>query len=227
VTATQTTIFEALSAVMEDVREVRKTGRNLDQNYSFRGVDAVVNAVGPSLRKHHVLLLPELLESAYRDVQTSRGKPAREVTVRVKYTFVGPAGDTVEVIVPGESMDSGDKGTAKAMSVAYRIALLQALCIPTDEADPDEKSYERSNEITPDPAEVALNAAKVAVKDAWQKHRGPFEPGAVADHFREWSGGEVLSMATTVRLTEYAEFLSAPVAEPQQLAIDSTKEGPA
>jgi hypothetical protein len=41
-------------------------------------------------------------------------------------------------------MDSGDKAAPKAMSVAYRIALLQALNLPTDDADPDSQSYERS-----------------------------------------------------------------------------------
>ena len=41
-------------------------------------------------------------------------------------------------------MDGGDKATAKAMSVAFRIALLQALALPTSEPDPDSTSYERS-----------------------------------------------------------------------------------
>jgi hypothetical protein len=51
-------------------------------------------------------------------------------------------------------MDSGDKATAKAMSVAMRTALLQALCLPTDEPDPDATSYER-----------APRAAKVTERD--------------------------------------------------------------
>ncbi len=41
-------------------------------------------------------------------------------------------------------MDSGDKATAKAMSVAYRIALIQALNAPTGDPDPDTQTYERS-----------------------------------------------------------------------------------
>jgi hypothetical protein len=41
-------------------------------------------------------------------------------------------------------MDSGDKAIAKAMSVAFRTALLQTLALPTDEADPDTSSYQRS-----------------------------------------------------------------------------------
>lgn len=137
------TAVELMLRVMESVQAVRKADRNTEQGYNFRGIDATVNAVGPALREHGVLPVPVLHKAAYRDVLTSRGKPSRECTVEVAYRFYGPAGDFVEVVVPGESMDFGDKGTAKAMSVAYRIALLQALCIPTDEPDADAQSYER------------------------------------------------------------------------------------
>lgn len=199
-------IYAALSSVMTDVLAVRKTGRNTDQNYSFRGVDAVVNAVGPVLRKHHVLLLPELLDVSYRDVRTSRDKPAREVTVRVRYTFVGPAGDTIEVTVPGESMDNGDKGTAKAMSVAYRIALLQALCIPTDEPDPDEGTYERSYAPPAEPPDPIV-LARIAVADAWKANRGELDAAAVEKDFTDWTQGEVFMDATAERLYTYADHL--------------------
>lgn len=147
--ATAPTVFEALSRVMADVQAVGKGDRNREQGYDFRGIDAVVNAVGPKLREHGVLVVPELLESAWRDVRTSRDKPARECTVKVRYTFYGPAGDSIVAVTPGESMDFGDKGAAKAMSVAFRIALLQALAIPTHEPDPDASSYERADDYRP------------------------------------------------------------------------------
>ena len=138
------TVVEALSAVMNDVQAVRKGERNSQQNYNFRGIDAVVNAVGPVLRAHGVVVVPAAVKSSYRDVQTSTGKPSRECTVTVTYRFYGPAGDFIDAEVPGESMDFGDKGAPKAMSVAYRTALLQALCIPTDDPDPDSQSHERA-----------------------------------------------------------------------------------
>lgn len=140
------TVVEALIAVMAEVQQVGKGQVNRDQGYRFRGVDDVVNAVGPVLRKHGVLPVPLLEEMGLRDVRTSRDKPARESTVKVRYRFYGPAGDSIDAVVPGESMDFGDKGIAKAMSVAYRIVLLQALCIPTDEPDPDSHTYERERE---------------------------------------------------------------------------------
>lgn len=138
------TVVQALLAVMGDVQAVGKGDRNREQGYDFRGVDAVVNAVGPAFRKHGVIALPVKTEARYRDVQTSRGKPSRECTVTVTYRFYGPAGDHIDAEVPGESMDFGDKGAPKAMSVAYRIALLQTLCIPTHEPEPDASTYERS-----------------------------------------------------------------------------------
>jgi hypothetical protein len=142
---TRPTIYEALAAVQAGVRAVGKGSRNLEQGYNFRGIDAVVNAVSPLLREHKVLVIPEVLESSYRDVTTSRGKPSRECTVKVRYRFYGPRGDFVDAVTPGESMDFCDKGTPKAMSVAFRVALLQALCLPTDEPDADSQSYERAN----------------------------------------------------------------------------------
>lgn len=140
----QPSVYQALSAVMADVQSVGKDQKNQQQGYQFRGIDAVINAVGPKLRTHGVIVAPVATECHYRDVQTNTGKPSRECTVLVTYRAYGPAGDHLDVQVPGESMDFGDKGAPKAMSVAYRIALLQLLCIPTDEPEPDAATYERA-----------------------------------------------------------------------------------
>jgi hypothetical protein len=43
----------------------------------------------------------------------------------------------------------GDKAAPKAMSVAFRTALLQALALPTDEPDPDSQSFEREEAKAP------------------------------------------------------------------------------
>jgi len=139
------TIQAALAAVMADVGHVGKTGKNSAHGYSFRGIDAVLNAVGPVLRAHSVVVLPTVESTEHRDVEVgSKRTPMRQATVVVRYDFHGPAGDVLSATVPAEAMDSGDKATSKAMSVAYRTALIQALTLPTDEPDPDEFSYERA-----------------------------------------------------------------------------------
>lgn len=48
-------VHAALSAVMGDVQAVRKGDRNEVQGFNFRGIDAVVNAVGPALRRRAAL----------------------------------------------------------------------------------------------------------------------------------------------------------------------------
>jgi hypothetical protein len=88
--------------------------------------------------------------------------PMTRCTVKVRYRFKGPAGDHEDVTVPGEAFDSGDKGTAKAMSVAYRIALIQLLALPTDEPDPDESSYERASAAVTDQRWLAAVRQRIA-----------------------------------------------------------------
>lgn len=147
---TKPTVVEALAGVMADVMAVRKDSKNQSQGFSFRGIDAVLNAVGPALRTHGVVVMPTVEAANYREVEVGKNRTVqRECTVKVRYTFHGPAGDSLDAVVWGEALDSGDKATAKAHSVAYRTALLQALTIPTDEPDPDSSSVERSARQSP------------------------------------------------------------------------------
>ncbi|NUS58654.1 MAG: hypothetical protein HOV66_27955 [Streptomycetaceae bacterium] len=137
----------AWSRVMGTVRAVNKGGwygRPGERgSYQFRGVDAALNAFGPACRLHGVLVLPVKTEAAYRDVKTSTGKNSRECTVTVTYSIIGPAGDCIEVQSAGESMDSADKGTAKALSTALRSLLFLGGLVPTGDPEPDTSSIER------------------------------------------------------------------------------------
>lgn len=134
-------IAQVLVDVSKEVGAVKKDGHNRQQNFIFRGIDAVVNAVHPALVKHGVFLQPEVLDAVYSTATTNNGKIVNVVRIRYRLTFHGPAGDSISVTVWGEANDHGDKATAKAHSVALRTALLQPLCLPTDEKDPDEDSY--------------------------------------------------------------------------------------
>jgi hypothetical protein len=196
------TVIEALAAVMEAIRAVGKGDRNPEFGYMFRGVDAVVNTVGPVLRQHGVIVMPVGGEVNYRDVQTSKGKPSRECTVKWRYRWYGPQGDFIDTEVPGESMDQGDKGTPKAMSVAYRTLLIQALCIPTGDRDPDADSYERANE--PDPREPLWADLKTErEKLGWSRE------DMMAD-FASMFDDKKLADATAAQLQAYLEKLRAP-----------------
>lgn len=160
-------IVVLMSRVMADVGAVKKGDRNDHQKFLFRGIDAVVNAVSPALHRHGVVVVP-MLESVERGTSpTARGGAVSNVYVVVRYVFHGPAGDTLETVVAAEAFDSGDKATAKAMSVAFRTALLQALSLPTDEPDPDTETYERSQHQEA-PRQSPADAARRALADAAQ-----------------------------------------------------------
>ena len=157
------TVTELLARVMADVTHVGKDGYNKTQSYNFRGIDAVVNAVGPAFRAHGIVPKPILKKVTYEDILVGGNRtPMTRCTVEVKYRFKGPGGDYEDVTVPGEAFDSGDKGTAKAMSVAYRIALLQLLALPTTEPDPDESSYERAPAAVTDQRWLAAVRQRIA-----------------------------------------------------------------
>lgn len=176
-----TTVYEALANVMADVSAVKKTDRNEAQRFVFRGIDAVINAVGPALRKHKVTVSPRVDSYEYGTVTTAGGKPMAHVRVLVTYTFYGPAGDSLPAQAPGEAFDSGDKATAKAMSVAYRTALLQALALPTDEPDPDAHSYERAVPAPPTADELIAKAQRAATDDELNRIANAAKAGLTGD----------------------------------------------
>ena len=136
-------IYADLAKVMRSVDHVGKGDFNSHQKFSFRGIDGVLNAVGPALREHNVVVYPRLHDVAYEEVKTSGGKASTACRVVVDYIFASVDGSTVETRVAAESWDTGDKAMPKAMSVAMRTALIQALALPTDEPDPDSFTYTR------------------------------------------------------------------------------------
>ena len=139
-----TTVFEAWSAVMNDVKVVHKGERNQQQGFSFRGIDAVMLAVGPKLRAHSVTVVPTAESIETERYTTAKGGLMQGIICRVQFTVYGPEGDSFTGSAYGQAADSGDKAVSKAHSVAYRTFLLQALCVPTDEPDPDSQVHERA-----------------------------------------------------------------------------------
>lgn len=128
-------VYEAWAAVMGEVRELAKDQRA--HQFNFRGIDAVMNAFGPALRRHNVAVVPSVDELRTDTAQSQQGKLTQIVRVIVTYTVYGPAGDFFLGSAAGEANDVSDKATAKAMSVAMRTFMLQAACLPTHDTDPD------------------------------------------------------------------------------------------
>ena len=156
--------------VSTDVGHVAKNGKNTHQGFNFRGIDAVVNALSPALRANGIIVTPTVLHYDYSQIEVGQNKSLMgHARIEVRYSFTDGT-DTIATVVAGEAMDAGDKATAKAMSVAFRTALLQTFCLPTDEKDPDEDTYVR----TSTPSRAAHPAQPIVQDDT--DHAFPSKP---------------------------------------------------
>ncbi|UGV23787.1 ERF family protein [Hafnia phage Pocitis76] len=142
-------VYKAISAVAKDMSEVgiSKDKRNQQQGFQFRGIDDVYNALSPALVKHGLVILPRIIERTVTERTTAKGGVLFYVVVKAEFDFVAIEDDSKHTVTTyGEAMDSGDKATNKAMSIAYKYAAFQAFCIPTEETaqDPDSQVHHPS-----------------------------------------------------------------------------------
>ena len=147
-------IYELIGKAMADIGAIGKDSVNQQQKFRYRGIDAVMNALNPVLQKHGLFVIPEVLSQVREERATTNGGTLKYSILTVKYTMYAPDGSSVSAVVLGEGMDSGDKASNKAMSVAFKYAMFQLFCIPTEEmVDPDSETppdnYPRKREAAP------------------------------------------------------------------------------
>ena len=136
-------IYKAINEVMKEIGAVGKNQKNSQQGFMYRGIDAVMNAINPALTNHGVFVVPEVLEQTREERTTSKGNLLIYSICKIKFSFFAEDGSHIEAITIGEGMDSGDKATNKAMSIAFKYACFQVFCIPTEEMiDPDAECHE-------------------------------------------------------------------------------------
>lgn len=144
-TEPKTLIFQKIPLIMAEVQPISKSKTNHAQNYKFRGIDDVYQALQAIMAKHKVFTLPQVVEDRVEERLTKSGTNLIYRVLKIDYLFVAEDGSSVLTRVIGEGMDSGDKASNKAMAVAHKYALLQVFCIPTEEPkDPENDSQESS-----------------------------------------------------------------------------------
>lgn len=174
-------IYKAISAVLSDVGAVGKDGQNTFDKYKYRSIDAVMNAMHPAMAKHGVFVTPEVLEQSREERSSKNGGLLIYSITKVRYTFYTEDGSSVTATVIGEGMDKGDKSMNKAMSAAFKYALFQVFCIPTEEfvdseTESPEPEKDHSNEM--------CGSAELAVLEAMTKKA--FNVEDVSTVFKSW-----------------------------------------
>lgn len=160
-------IYNAILGVMADVGAIGKDKKSQTQGFKYRGIDDVMNALQPAMVRHGLFVAPTIIEQKREERQTSKGNNLIYSICQVKYTFYAKDGSNIDVVVIGEGMDSGDKATNKAMSIAFKYACFQLFCIPTEEMkDPDQVTPPESKPIEKKELtalELKINEAKKLV----------------------------------------------------------------
>ncbi|MEG3154948.1 ERF family protein [Sphingomonas sp. RB1R13] len=134
-------VYRAINAVTAALAGdgIAKSRTNAIELYQYRSIDDVLNRLAPLIAEHRLCILPRVLERIITD-RPSPATPMRvNVLLRVAFDLVSVEDGSVHTVEAyGEALDEGDKGTAKAMSAAYKAVMLQAFCIPvagTEDAD--------------------------------------------------------------------------------------------
>lgn len=128
-------VAKAIAAVTGDLAKegISKDRKNQQQGYSFRGIEDVYHALAPLLTKHGLVIVPQVIERAESERQSSKGGVIYSVVVRVVFRLIAVEdGSFVEAATWGEAMDSADKATNKAMSAAYKYMAFMLFCIPVE-----------------------------------------------------------------------------------------------
>lgn len=120
-------IYSKIIAVMKEIKAIGKNQTDAEKFFSFRGIDDIANGLHPLFQNHGIFMTTEVLSHQTNAV----GK----TVVSAKFSFFAEDGSLVSSTITGESIDKGEHGTAKALSVAQRIALTQMFLIPTDDRE--------------------------------------------------------------------------------------------
>lgn len=170
-------IFKAINEVMKDLGAIAKGRKNTHQGYAFRGIEDFYNSIHPELAAKGIFIATQVIDKVSETHQKG-DKTSFRVMLNVNHKFYADDGSFVEVITAGEGIDTSDKATSKALSMAMKYAFIQTFSIPTqDMSDPerDSPSVDLTNPVENRPAQApktvrSVEQAKPATPKAHQTH---------------------------------------------------------
>ena len=130
---------------MKEVQNLQKDMTVGSGNYAYKAISEtkVTSEVRKSLIKHGLVFYQsEILKNKMIPIVSKEGKTSWLSLVTVRYCLIDAEeekGLPIKVESIGSGIDSQDKATGKALTYAYKYALLRLFAIPTGE-DPDRKA---------------------------------------------------------------------------------------
>lgn len=140
------TIHELIPKIAAELGAVGKNRQMGDQGgYKYRGVEDIVNALSPILASHGVYVRVEVLEreTAFHDRVDRQGVKygfQTHTILKVAHWLIA-ADETIAGpwVTIGEALDVSDKSSNKAMTAAWKYAMVDAFTVAyADQDDPDD-----------------------------------------------------------------------------------------
>jgi hypothetical protein len=190
-------VYAAIAAVINDIGAVgigkNRMNTQQGQGFAFRGIDDVYNSMNPLLAKHGLCILPRIVKREVTDRASKSGGALFCVALSMEFDLVCSAdGSKHTIAVCGEAMDSGDKATNKAMSAAFKYAMMQTFCIPVQGTpDADEETHQVAMREVPEECWVFLKdtatEGETALKSAWQSLRQETRDLILSNYADRWN----------------------------------------
>jgi hypothetical protein len=138
------TVYAAINQVSAELAKagIPKGHFNELEQYKYRSIDDLLDRLAPLLAKHRLCVLPRAVERSVVERQDEQQHFLFHVSLKVAFVLTSvDDGSSHPVEAFGEALDGSDKATAKAMSAAYKSAMVQTFCIPlAGSEDPDRTS---------------------------------------------------------------------------------------
>lgn len=127
-------IYQRIQAVMQDIQYLAKDDQVAFGTTKYKAIseEKVTTCVRSSMIQNGLVMYPETQEIS---------KEGQITTVNVTYRMVNVDNPNEQIMIAssGQGSDTQDKGSGKAMTYAFKYALLRTFMIPTGE-DPDKIS---------------------------------------------------------------------------------------
>ena len=139
-------VYAAITAITAELASIgiAKRHTNAVDDYAYRSIDDVLDRLAPLLAKHRLCVLPRAVDRTVTERADEQSRLLLHVALRVQFTLTSADDGTSHTVEGfGEALDGSDKATAKAMSAAYKTAMVQTFCIPVAGAEDADRSSHR------------------------------------------------------------------------------------
>lgn len=217
-------VIQALARVMAELPGIAK-GETSEQGYQYRGIESITREAQQLLGRYCVVFVPRVVSRVVKDLVINQ-RPWTEDQAEIVYTVYGPGGveDRIEVgPLVALGRDNSDKGMNKAMTQAFKYALLQTLCIGDhkDDADADEAHVADAKSAPMDPEKQARYDLGARIRQL-----SPESRAAIRDFCDESSIPRVTAQMTDEQMEAVTEKVDAlEIAAAQDAAAEASQDG--